>query len=76
MRQGPKNRDFDVRSETGEMPAVPDERREPPMPPTLPEFEEPGSTTGLVRVVPESEDKTRDDDDSADAKDVAPGGKP
>jgi hypothetical protein len=55
------------RSETGEMPAVASERREPPMPTTLPEAAEPGSTTGWMPLVTEGEDRKRFKDDSATA---------
>lgn len=67
------NQKRDLRAETGEMPALSSERREPPMPPTLPELAEPGSTTGWMPVVTEGEDSSRFKDDSATASEyVAP----
>ena len=58
-------------SDTTRMPAVSDDRRDPPLPPTLPEDVELGGATGAVQVIGEGEDINRNDDDSATASDVA-----
>lgn len=58
-------------SETGVMPRVdlePEAPHEPPPPPTLPEFDDDGSSiTGRMPAPSEGEDKAKQSDDSATA---------
>jgi hypothetical protein len=63
-------------SETGEVPRVdqdssaaaqPKVELEPPQPRSLPEFEDVGSSTGVVSIITEGQDGAKDADDSATA---------
>jgi hypothetical protein len=38
---------------------------EPPLPPSIPEIADPGSTTGVMHVIGEGEDLAKHEDDSA-----------
>lgn len=65
MAQGPRNQRTNL-ADTAAMPPVDEasvENAEPPQ--FLPEFPDPGSTTGQVFIVSEGEDAARFDDDSA-----------
>jgi hypothetical protein len=54
--------------QTGLVPRVdiePDTFHEPPQPPMLPEFDDPGAITGIIPVTTEGEDEAKQADDPA-----------
>jgi hypothetical protein len=54
--------------ETGLIPRVdsePEAAHEPPHPPTVPEFDDSGGITGVVRIKAEGEDRAKHNDDTS-----------